>query len=260
MSAILVRANNPSPMTLDGTNTWVLVGAGGSPAIVVDPGPDDVAHHEAVLEAAELAGAQGTALVLLTHWHPDHAEGAEAFASLAQAPLRAVARDLCVGAQPLVDRERVSVGDITLDVVATPGHTADSACFVLEGDRALLTGDTVLGAGSTLIAYPDGRLGDYMKTLGTLRSLVDERRLVVVLPGHGPARDDPAALIDEYLEHRRQRLDRVRAAIAGGADDVQAVLEAVYGRIGDGLRDAARWTVLAQLDYLRELGEPAPLI
>jgi glyoxylase-like metal-dependent hydrolase (beta-lactamase superfamily II) len=260
VSAILVRANNPSPMTLDGTNTWVLVGASGSPAIVVDPGPDDAAHQRAILEAAESAGSQAIALVLLTHWHPDHAEGAKAFASVAQAPLRAVTRELCVGARPLVDGERLSVADIAVDVVVTPGHTADSACFVLEADRALLTGDTVLGAGSTLVAYPDGRLGDYLKTLSKLRSLIDERQLVAVLPGHGPARDDPAALIDEYLEHRRQRLDRVRAAIAGGADDVQAVLDAVYGGVDEKLRDAARWTLLAQLDYLRELGEPTPVI
>jgi len=256
--ATLVRANNPSPMTLDGTNTWVLVEPGRRTAIVVDPGPADPDHRRAILDAVRAAGAAEIGLVVLTHGHNDHAAGAAELAAHAGAPVRAITAELCVGAPPLVDRERLDVGGLRLDVVATPGHTADSACFVLADDRALLTGDTVLGKGSTVVGHPTGRLADYLASLRTLRALVEERRLIGVLPGHGRARDDPAALIERYLAHRERRLDEVRTAVAAGADTAEAVLRAVYPRVGESLLPAARKTVLAQLAYLRETGEPAP--
>ncbi len=256
--AFLVRANNPSPMTLEGTNTWVLVESGQRDAIVVDPGPDDARHRDAVLAAAEAAGADQVALVLLTHGHADHADGAPVLAQRAGAPIRAVARAHCSrGQRPLTDGEHLQIGGLHLDVIATPGHTADSVCFVIDADSALLSGDTILGRGSTVVARPDGRLADYLATLHRLRALVDERQLRVVLPGHGPVAHDPAAMLDAYLQHREERLQQVRAA-ATASGTVDEVLQAVYGDVASDLQFAARWSLLAQLDYLREEGFSVP--
>lgn len=253
--ARLVRAGNPSPMTLDGTNTWVVIEPGASRAVVVDPGPDDRGHLQAIVDAARNAGAAQVALIVLTHGHPDHAQGAKAFAEMTGAAVRAFAPALCAGGQPLTDGELLEVEGLRLEVVATPGHTADSACLLVTDDQALLTGDTLLGRGSTVVAHPDGRLGDYLDTLGRLHQLVDAGRVRVVLPGHGPVRDDPAALLDGYLAHRLERLDAVRAAVAAGAGDVEAILDTVYAEVEVNLAKAARWSVLAQLDYLRERRE-----
>lgn len=254
--AWLIRANNPSPMTLDGTNTWVLVEPGERHAVVVDPGPDDVEHRAAILATVIAAGADDVALILLTHGHADHAEGAPAFAELTRAPVRAVARDLCRDAEPLVAGS-LKVGGLQLEVVSAPGHTADSVCFIISADAALLTGDTILGKGSTVVAWPDGRLGDYLATLQKLSALIDERQLRVVLPGHGPVVDDPAALLDAYIRHRDERLAQVRA-VAVGADTVDDVLHAVYGDVEPALQFAARWSLLAQLEYLRSEGVEVP--
>jgi glyoxylase-like metal-dependent hydrolase (beta-lactamase superfamily II) len=257
--AFLVRANNPSPMTLEGTNTWVLVELGGDEAIVVDPGPDDAMHRDAILAAVKAAGAKQIALIVLTHGHSDHAEGAPALGERANAPVRAVAPIHCSpDQQPLSDGEQLRIGGFRLDVIATPGHTADSACFVIDADAALLTGDTILGRGSTVVARPDGELRDYLATLHRLRALVDRQQLLVVLPGHGPVVDDPAARIDAYLKHREERLEQVRAA-AITSDTVDQVLRAVYGDVAPELQFAARWSLLAQLDYLRNEGVSVPV-
>jgi glyoxylase-like metal-dependent hydrolase (beta-lactamase superfamily II) len=254
----LVRANNPSPMTLEGTNTWVLVEPGGDEAIVVDPGPDDASHRDAIMAAVEATGAKRVALIVLTHGHSDHAEGAPALRDWAAAPVRAIAATLCSpGEEALSGAERLTIGGLHLDVVATPGHTADSACFVIDADAALLTGDTILGRGSTVVARPDGELADYLATLHRLRALVDERHLLAVLPGHGPVVDDPAAKIDAYLQHREERLQQVRAA-AITSDTVDEVLHAVYGDVAPEVQFAARWSLLAQLDYLRDQGVNVP--
>jgi glyoxylase-like metal-dependent hydrolase (beta-lactamase superfamily II) len=256
--AWLVRADNPSPMTLEGTNTWVLVEPGEYAAVVIDPGPDDAGHRDAVMAAVATAGASRVALVLLTHGHADHAEGAVAFAEKAHAPIRAVAPDLCSpGQQPLKNGERLDVDELEIDVIATPGHSADSVCFVVGADAALLTGDTILGRGSTVVARPDGQLADYLATLQRLRTLVAERQLRVVLPGHGPTLDDAAATIETYLQHREERLSQVRAA-AMNAGTVDEVLRAVYGDVDPAVMFAARWSLLAQLDYLRESGVSVP--
>ena len=256
--AWLVRADNPSPMTLDGTNTWVLIEPGGRRAIVVDPGPDDASHRDAVMAAVALGGANEIGLVLLTHGHRDHVDGAPSLAVHAVAPVRAAIAGLCSpGQRPLVDGEQVVVGNLRLEVVSTPGHTADSLCFILDADNALLSGDTLLGQGSTVVARPDGRLAAYLTSLRRLRALVDERQLRVVLPGHGPTVDDPSALIDRYLAHRLDRLAQVQAA-ARDASNVDDVLAAVYGDVEPALQFAARWSLLAQLDYLREAGERVP--
>ncbi|HEX7107457.1 MAG TPA: MBL fold metallo-hydrolase [Acidothermaceae bacterium] len=243
--ARLVRANNPSPMTLDGTNTWVLKETDSSRAIVVDPGPADPRHFQAI---SDVAGDVG--LILLTHGHPDHAEGAHEFAKLADAPIRAVSKTLCHKAKPLGGDEEIELDQLRLAVLTTPGHSADSVCFLLPADDALLTGDTILGQGSTVVAHPDGKLADYFETLGKLRAVIKEHGVRVVLPGHGPSREDPAALVEQYAAHREERLDQVRRAVAAGAATADQIVDVVYGDVDEAVKFAARWSVLAQLEYL----------
>jgi glyoxylase-like metal-dependent hydrolase (beta-lactamase superfamily II) len=235
-----VLAPNPGPMTLDGTNTWVLGEPGSGVAVVVDPGPDDQAHLDAVHERVHAVDAE-VALVLLTHHHPDHAAGAAAFAAQAGAPLRAP-----------TDGTALTVGGLRLEVLATPGHTADSVCFWLPDDAAILTGDTVLGRGTSVVAHPDGRLADYLASLARLHERSADAALL--LPGHGPVLDDPAGALAAYREHRAQRLAQVEAAIAAGADGVDAVVAVVYADVDRALWPAAARSVAAQLEYLNARG------
>jgi glyoxylase-like metal-dependent hydrolase (beta-lactamase superfamily II) len=246
--ATLVRADNPGPMTLEGTNTYVLRARPGDPAVVVDPGPLDEAHLSAVADAAGQV-----ALVLLTHGHPDHAEGAQSFVELTGAPMAAADPRLCVDADPLADGVRHDVAGLDLRVLATPGHTGDSLSFLVgdfsTGEPGLLTGDTILGRGTTVVAHPDGRLGPYLASLQVLRDLDGP---VTLLPGHGPAGGDATARASAYLEHRAQRLDQVRAALAAGDTTPQQVVARVYADVDRVLWPAAELSVRAQLEYLRE--------
>ncbi len=237
----LVRADNPGPMTLDGTNTYVLATSAGN--VVVDPGPLLDEHLEAV------AALGPVAVVLLTHGHPDHAESSGRFHEMTGAPTLARDPKLCIDADPLsVDGALVDVPDLRISVLHTPGHTADSVCFDVTGDgvRAVLSGDTILGRGTTVVAYPDGRLGPYLDSLRRLSRLGQ----VLVLPGHGPLRPDVGQAATEYLSHRAQRLDEVRAALASGAKTPREVVEIVYADVDRALWPAAEASVRAQLDYL----------
>jgi glyoxylase-like metal-dependent hydrolase (beta-lactamase superfamily II) len=244
----LVRADNPSPMTLEGTNTYVLRAPGSLGAVVVDPGPLDQRHLDAV------AALGPVALILLTHGHPDHAEGAHLFQEMTGAPMAAVQRRLVVDAEPLRDGATfAAVGGLTVRAVATPGHTSDSVSFVVAGDEpALLTGDTILGRGSTVVAHPDGQLAPYLDSLARLRDLGP----MLLLPGHGPVRSDASALAADYLAHREQRLDQVRAAVAAGDSSAREVVRRVYVDVDPALWPAAELSVRAQLDYLAT--EPTP--
>jgi len=246
-SATCVLAGNPGPMTLDGTNTWVLRAPGDDVAVVVDPGPDLPAHLDAV-EAA-LQGAR-VVRVLLTHGHPDHAEAAASFALRVSAPVAALDPAHRLGDEGVVDGDVVVVGSLEIAVVCTPGHTADSLSFHLLGDGALLTGDTVLGRGTTVVAHPDGRLADYLHSLHRLRLLAEETGAGVVLPGHGPALADPVAAVTAYEAHRHDRLEQVRAALDAGAVTADDVVATVYADVPREVWPAARLSVLAQLAYL----------
>jgi len=249
--ATCVLAPNPGLMTLDGTNTYVLAEPDSDLVVVVDPGPDDDRHLDQVAATAE-AGGRTVALVLLTHGHLDHSGGASALADRVGAPVRALDPAMCREAPPL-QAGRLSVGGLELVVVATPGHTADSVCFVLPADGALLTGDTVLGRGTTVVAHPDGRIADYLASLDDLAGVVSSRRLGELLPGHGPTRPDPGAVVAAYQAHRLERLEQVRAALAAGANTPMAVVETVYADVDRALWPAAEQSVRAQLDYLRGL-------
>jgi glyoxylase-like metal-dependent hydrolase (beta-lactamase superfamily II) len=256
-----VLAPNPSPMTLEGTNTWVLSRPGAGRAVVIDPGPDDEAHLRAVLAAVEARGARA-ATVLLTHGHPDHSEGARRFAELSGAGVRALDPAHRLGDEGLVGGDVVDVDGLRLDVVATPGHTTDSLTFVAPDGGAVLTGDTVLGRGTTVVAHPDGRLGEYLDSLRRLRDLAAADGLTSVLPGHGPVLPRPVEVLEYYLRHREARLEQVRAAVAGGARTAPEVVEVVYADVERVLWPAAELSVRAQLAYLgvdpsAEPGEPS---
>jgi glyoxylase-like metal-dependent hydrolase (beta-lactamase superfamily II) len=245
--ATCVLAPNPGPMTLDGTNTWVIAEPGARTAVVLDPGPDLSEHLDAI---ESMLDGRRVGLVLLTHGHPDHAEGAVALATRVGAPVAALDPAHRLGSEGLVDGDRIEVGGVLLDVVATPGHTADSLSFHLVADGALLTGDTVLGRGSTVVAHPDGRLGDYLHSLRRLEHLAQESSAAYVLPGHGPALADPVGAVAAYLEHREARLAQVREALEAGAVTADDVVAAVYADVPREVWPAARLSVQAQLAYL----------
>ncbi|MFJ2173797.1 MBL fold metallo-hydrolase [Streptomyces sp. NPDC101062] len=251
--AVNVLAPNPSPMTLDGTNTWIVSEPGSDLAVVIDPGPLDDVHLKAVINAAEKAGKR-VALTLLTHGHPDHADGAARFAALTRTDVRALDPALRLGDEGLAAGDVITTGGLELRVVPTPGHTSDSLCFHLPADRAVLTGDTVLGRGTTLVAHPDGRLGDYLDSLRRLRSLTVDDGVDTVLPGHGPVLDDAQGAVEFYLAHRANRLAQIETAVENGHRTPEEVVAHVYAGVDRSLWPAAELSVRAQLDYLREHG------
>jgi glyoxylase-like metal-dependent hydrolase (beta-lactamase superfamily II) len=225
---VRVRANNPSPYTLDGTNTYVVDGW------VIDPGPDDPAHVDAVLEAAggSIAG------IVLTHDHPDHAEGAPLLAERAG------------GVDVQTPGEGESVGPFS--VIATPGHAPDHVSFVFG--RVAFVGDTVLGAGSVFVAPGDDSLRAYLHSLSRLREL----DLEVIAPGHGPFVWNPREKIDEYAEHRLDRERKVLDAIDSGARTRDELLDVAWADVPFAdvpvLRIAAGVTLDAHLEKLANEG------
>ena len=221
---VRVRAANPSALTLDGTNSYV-VGTW-----VVDPGPADPAH----VAAARAAAACGVEGVVLTHGHVDHAEGAELYG---------------------VEVHRPGEGERAgpFSAIATPGHSADSVCLVW-GAGVCFTGDTVLGSGSVFIAPGEGSLSAYLDSLRRLRALP----LEVLCPGHGPYVWDPAAKLDEYISHRLDRERRLVEALEAGLRTEDELLDAAWSDVPPELRGAAALTLAAHLEKLRDEGRLPP--
>jgi glyoxylase-like metal-dependent hydrolase (beta-lactamase superfamily II) len=246
--ATCLLAPNPSPMTLDGTNTWLIAEPGSESVVVVDPGPDDEDHLRRVAAEATARGRR-VAAILLTHGHADHSAGAARLAGMCGAPVQAADPARRLGSEGFADGDVITAGGSQLRVVATPGHSADSVSLLLPADDALLTGDTVLGRGTTVIGT-DGNLGDYLRTLERLRELAGSGALRLLLPGHGPVLHDPIGTLDYYRTHRAERLEQVRSALAAGAKTPAEIVAVVYADVDRVLWPAAEWSVRAQLDYL----------
>lgn len=255
-----VRAPNPGPMTLTGTNTYVV--RDGLAAWVVDPGPRESAHLDAVVAACGLEEGVRPLGVLVTHRHADHAEAAGTMRRRLEdrsgTDVRLWAGDVAAvpGARPLPSRLDGPHG-CAAHVIHLPGHTADSVGVLVEGGR-MLTGDTLLGGSSTVIAPPDGDVATYLQSLRILRALCIDGRISSLLPGHGdeiPSPNEARARIEEQIEHRLQRVEQVREARAAGALTMQRLIRAVYGaELDPGLREAAEQNLRATIEYIRQGG------
>ena len=230
-----IRAANPGPFTLAGTNSWVL---GRDPAWLVDPGPSLGEHVEAL--RAEIADRGGLGGVALTHDHPDHSEAVPAIMQRFPGARIGAARG----------EVRLSDGSVfgPFEAVSTPGHAPDHLTFVTGG--AAFTGDAILGEGSVFISAYPGALTAYLEGLGRLRQL----QLELLLPGHGPPVHDPAAKLDEYISHRLERERRLLAALDHGRRTVDELLDEVWDDVPAPLRPAAAWTLAAHLDKLEAEG------
>lgn len=230
---VRVLAPNPGIRELEGTNTWVV---GDAPAIVIDPGPEIDAH---LTEVARTAGRVGR--IVLTHDHPDHAPGAARLAESTGAPVSAIRPP--TGGDRVRDGERVSSGGVDLVVVATPGHSPDHVALFLETDRALFTGDAVLGRGTSVIDPPEGDLGAYVRSLHRMRDLAPR----TIHPGHGPLVLDATAKLDEYLAHRQERERQIVEAIGAGVRSIEELVGEIYVDYPPELRELAGRSVLAHL-------------
>ena len=247
-TASVLLQRNPGPMTLDGTNTWLLRAPGSGETVVVDPGESSEEHLDLLLAAAPTI-----ALVLVTHGHFDHSQSAAELHERTGAPVHAVDPQHCHGGDTLRGGAVFEAAGLRVEVLGTPGHTSDSASFLVRDDSgeplAVLTGDTILGRGTTVVAHPDGNLRDYLDSLHRLAELGS----LAVLPGHGPELPDIAAAARFYLAHRQERLDQIREALVTLGPDAtpRQIVEHVYADVDQAVWWAAELSVKAQLEYLR---------
>ena len=239
-----VLAPNPSPMTLEGTNTYVVGEPGSDAVVVIDPGPPLEEHVERVLAATR---GRAVELVLLTHTHVDHAEGAAAFASGVGAPLAAIEMDRATaGAPSLTVGGALRAGGVELEPVPTPGHAADHCCFWLAVERAMFTGDHILGRGTTVVEWPSGDMVAYLDSLEVVRRYEPAR----LYPGHGPMVSDPAMTIREYIDHRMLREAQVVAAMDAGDRAPDQMVRRIYADVDPALHRFAELSVRAHLAKL----------
>ena len=248
--AVRVLAPNPSPMTLDGTNTYVLFEDDGQPAVVVDPGPEDPDHRARVDEVIASHDLE-VAVVAVTHRHPDHAAASAAWA--ADWDVRVAAADPTIAGtdgRVLAGGDEVAAGGLYLHVIETPGHTADSISLRLP-TRAVVTGDHVLGRGTAVVAHPDGTLTGYLQSLRRLLDLGP----AALLPGHGPVVDQqPEAVLEFYTAHRHHRLQQVIDVLEDGPRTTREVVEVIYADHDPAVWPAATASTLAAFEHLEEQG------
>ncbi len=221
---VRITADNPGPLTLTGTNTYVFGG------VAIDPGPDDEAHLSEVVAASSIEA------ILITHRHPDHSSGAARLSEMTEAPVLAFG-------DGVADGDEFSGG---LVAVHTPGHAPDHVCFWHEASGTLFSGDLVAGEGSIMVAPPEGNLADYMDSLERVRSLAPSR----ILPGHGPEVEDAGAKIEEYISHREEREAMVVAALEAGAETVEEVVRLAYPEVPPEMRPYAGRAAQAHLEKL----------
>ena len=249
-----VLAPNPSGMTLDGTNTYVVGEPGGGQAVLVDPGPDDPAHLAAVEDVLRGLDARCVA-VLVTHHHADHAEAASPWSAHFGVPVAAADRRVAgAGGRVLAAGERLRLAGTALDVVPTPGHTADHLAFRLESG-AVLAGDHVLGRGTSVVTHPEGDVVAYLESLRRVHAL-GPRALYC---GHGPElTEDPTAVLDFYLAHRAFREAQLLEVLAAGPAEVDRLVAVVYAAVPRALWPAAAQSTRATLAKLLAEGRVRP--
>lgn len=251
--ARMIRANNPSHMTLDGTRTFIL---GATRPLVIDPGPDDESHLQRL---QSLLGGASPVAILLTHAHSDHAGGAAALADRTGAPIlmgrgaRRAPFDVHRRARFVAEGDRVDCDIGPVSVHETPGHTPEHLVFVYHaehGERVMFAGDLFLGAGdTTVVSYPDGNVADYLQSLEVVRRIHPD----LILPAHGPPLRWARQVVARYRAHRMERIEQVRRAWASHPHlGPEELVESVYGSALDpALRPAAIGSIRAIQEYLR---------
>lgn len=262
-----ITCDNPSPMTLEGTNTYIISAEGASEAVIVDPGPQG--HHDHLHAVLNAVGGRSVTEILVTHRHRDHTGAAKEFSARTGAPVRGYDADHCLPVQgtvlPLMDGEEIQVAGVSLQVLHTPGHTSDSVCFWIPQAQveaatepgAMLTGDTILGEGTTMLDHPDGTLSDYMESLRLLGGFGG----VGMCPAHGPEREDLSVMAGRYLKHREERLAQTRELIAEHRARTDEALDAgtlgrlIYGERAQVPERVIEQIAASQLAHLRDLGE-----
>ncbi|WP_211262175.1 MBL fold metallo-hydrolase [Nitriliruptor alkaliphilus] len=252
LSPLVTRivAPNPSHMTLDGTNTYVLGGPGTGAVVIIDPGPDSAEHLERVCGVVADRDAEVVAIAV-THHHIDHTEAAHTWGGVFDCPVHAPRpEDAGPSGRVLDDGDRLDVPGLEVEVVATPGHCHDHVAYRL-GDGALLTGDHVLGRGTSVVAHPDGDLTAYLASLRRTLDLGAD----VLHPGHGPSlAEDPGAVLRFYEEHRAYRRAQVVAALAAGPMTPAALVATIYADVDRMLWPAAEASTRATLHALEREG------
>lgn len=234
-----IRADNPGPFTLDGTQSWIIEGRA-----IIDPGPDDPRHLARLADAAP-----DLELIFVTHRHADHAPGAlrmkQQYGTKIAAPAGALnpeAIDIL-----LQDEASFEIGTRTVRAIATPGHTSEHFCFFTD-TRELFTGDAILGTGTTTIFPPDGDMASYMRSLERMRALDP----VILYPGHGPERADAIEWIDYYIQHRIERSQQIVTALSGSRRTISELRRLIYSDLDSRLHDAAETQLLAHLIHLQQ--------
>jgi glyoxylase-like metal-dependent hydrolase (beta-lactamase superfamily II) len=238
-----LRAPNPSPMTLDGTNGYV-VRVGPGRLVAIDPGPLDDRQRDAFLASAREMDAAYEA-ILVTHGHPDHAPGAAPLAAATGAPVFAHPEARFPHDRALDDMELLVFAETSIKALHAPGHARDHLVFVLEDERALFAGDVVLGTGTVVVAPPSGEMRAYQRTLHRLHELYGDAR--ALYGGHGPEVRDVRAKLDEYIAHREARERQIVDALSNGCETIPAIVERVYADTDRRLWPAAARQVLAYL-------------
>jgi glyoxylase-like metal-dependent hydrolase (beta-lactamase superfamily II) len=256
-------ANNPGPLTFRGTNTYLV---GTTELAVIDPGPDDPAHFDAIMAAV---GRRRVTQILITHAHRDHVDGLERLrqatgaetcghgrsprgeetAPMTPSGSEFINEDFCPDIV-LHDGDAISGPGWRLEAVFTPGHAPDHLCFALPQRRVLFTGDHVMAWNTTVVAPPEGKMADYMRSLGRLAARDDR----LYMPGHGGRIDQPARWVKAYLLHRQWREQAILDAIKSGHTTIEQIVSLVYSGIDDRLRNAASFSALAHVEHLIERG------
>jgi glyoxylase-like metal-dependent hydrolase (beta-lactamase superfamily II) len=245
-----VLAPNPSPMTLDGTNSYLLDAGNGS-AVAIDPGPPIEAHVDALLAQAR-ARSLTIEAIAVTHGHPDHAPAAALLHAATGAPVYAHEAARFPHDRVLGDGDELRLGEIALRVMDAPGHARDHLVFYLEAEGALFTGDVIIGRGTIVIAPPNGDMRAYQRTLHRLRD--EFASASRIYGGHGEALDTPLAKIDEYIAHRELRERELLEALASGPQTVPALVRRIYAAVSPVLWPAAARQMLAYLIALEREG------